>query len=61
MTADPAPLVVLRPGDNVLIALAEDLDQAEAQDMASKLRDSFPGIEFTVITGISGLLVQPPS
>jgi hypothetical protein len=54
------PLLVLRPGDQVLITLTEDLDPEETQDIASKLRESFPGVDFTVMTGVAGVLVQPP-
>ena len=61
MTATATPLLVLRPGDNVLLTLTEDLDQAEVQDMAGKLRESFPGVDFTIVTGISSVLVQPPA
>lgn len=55
------PLVMLRPGDHVLVSLTEDLDQEEVQDFVGKLRESFPGVEFTVVTGVSGILVQPPT
>jgi hypothetical protein len=54
------PLLVLRPGDNVLVSLTEDLDAEQIQDMAAKLRESFPGVEFTIMTGVAGILVQPP-
>lgn len=54
------PLLVLRPGDQVLITLTEDLDPEETQDIAGKLRESFPGVDFTVMTGVASVLVQPP-
>jgi hypothetical protein len=55
------PLLVLRPGDQVLVTLSEDLSSEEAQDLAAKLRASFPGVEFTVMTGVASVLVQPPA
>jgi hypothetical protein len=55
------PLVMLRPGDNVLVSLTDDLDSEEVQDFVTKLRESFPGVEFTVVTGVAGILVQPPT
>lgn len=62
MTATPStPLLVLRPGDNVLVSLTEDLDGEQIQDMAAKLRKSFPGVDFTIMTGVAGILVQPPA
>lgn len=60
MTASATPLLVLRPGDNVLVSLTEDLDGEQIQDMAAKLRESFPGVEFTIMTGVASILVQPP-
>lgn len=58
MTTSATPLLVLRPGDNVLVSLTEDLDSEEIQDMAAKLRESFPGVEFTIMTGVASILVQ---
>lgn len=55
-----APLLVLRPGDNVLLTLTEDLASEEIQDMASKLHESFPGVDFTIMTGVASILVQAP-
>jgi hypothetical protein len=54
------PLLVLRPGDNVLLTLTEDLNSEEIQDMAGKLRESFTGVEFTIVTGVASILVQAP-
>lgn len=54
------PLLVLRPGDNVLLTLVEDLDPEETKDMVGKLRESFPGVHFTIVAGVSSVLVQPP-
>lgn len=61
MTASATPLLVLRPGDRVLVTLTEDLDPEETQDIAGKLRESFPGVEFTIMTGVASILVQPPA
>ncbi len=57
--APQAPaLIVLRPGDKVLIALVNDSSDAEAKDLANTLRTSFPGVSFTVAGGIAGICVQ---
>ncbi|MDH2424750.1 hypothetical protein [Sphaerisporangium sp. TRM90804] len=55
--AQPA-LLVLRPGDKVLVTLVEDPGQADADRLATVLSESFPGVSFTVIGGISGICVQ---
>jgi hypothetical protein len=57
---DPATpaLIVLRPGDRVLLALVEDPTPEDAKTIAATLRGSFPGVDFTVIGGIAGLCVQ---
>ncbi len=55
--AGPA-LIVLRPGDKVLVALVDDPGEAEAKDLANSLRASFPGVSFTVAGGIAGICVQ---
>lgn len=51
-------MVVLRPGDRVLVALAEDPSEAEAKAMANELRRAFPGVDFTVLGGVAGLAVE---
>lgn len=52
------PVVVLRPGDQVLVALAEDLPAEEARQFTTELRRSFPTVSFTVVGGIAGLAVM---
>lgn len=51
------PMVVLRPGDRVLVTLTEDPGVEECQHIASELKGAFPGVDFTVLTGVAGLLV----
>jgi hypothetical protein len=51
-------MVVLRPGDRVLIALTEDGTSEELQQFTGALRRSFPKVSFTVIGGIAGMAVQ---
>lgn len=52
------PMVVLRPGDRVLIALTEDASPEELQQFTAGLRRSFPTVSFTVIGGIASIAVQ---
>ncbi|WP_329521162.1 hypothetical protein [Spirillospora sp. NBC_01491] len=58
MAGTSPPMVVLRPGDRVLIALTEDAPPEELQEFTAQLRRSFPTVSFTVIGGIAGLGVQ---
>lgn len=59
---DPNPtMIVLRPGDKVLVTLVDDPDPEDANEYARVLRDSFPGTEFVIFGGVSGFVVQPPS
>lgn len=53
--------IVLRPGDKVLVTFADDPTPAEADDLARGLKKSFPGVEFTFLTGVTGLAIQPPT
>lgn len=52
------PMVVLRPGDKVLIALVDDPPGEEITEFTAQLRRSFPTVAFTVIGGIAGVAVQ---
>lgn len=52
------PMVVLRPGDRVLVFLAGEVDQATSNEIAYSLRMAFPGTDFTVMTGVSGVIVS---
>ncbi|GGK61336.1 hypothetical protein Sme01_03030 [Sphaerisporangium melleum] len=56
--SEPPVLIVLRPGDKVLVALVEDPGEAEAKDLANTLQASFPGVSFTVAGGVAGICVQ---
>lgn len=53
------PMVVLRPGDRVLVAFAGEPGQDTTAHIASGLRTSFPGVDFTVLTGVTSIVVQP--
>jgi protein involved in polysaccharide export with SLBB domain len=57
MSVSP-PMVLLRPGDRVLVTVAEDMEPVEAQDMAATLRDAFPGVDFTVLAGVASIAVM---
>ena len=54
-----APIVVLEPGDRVLVSLpVRDLTREQAEDFRNQLRGRFPGVDFTVIADAQ-MLVQP--
>lgn len=52
------PMIVLRPGDRVLVTLNDEPEDDNRIAMLAGLRDSFPGVEFVIMTGVSGILVQ---
>jgi hypothetical protein len=51
------PMVVLRPGDRVLVAFTDEPDMDVTDQIASGLRRSFPGVDFTVLTGVTSIAV----
>lgn len=54
------PLVVLRPGDRVLVALAGESGPEIVQGITVTLREAFPGVEFVVMDGVASILVGGP-
>lgn len=52
-------MVVLRPGDNVLVTLADD-NPDECSTVLAALRSSFPGVDFTLLSGVTGIAVAAP-
>lgn len=57
---EPA-VVVLRPGDRVLLALREEPDPEQAQAYLQALHEDFPGVSFTVVGGAAGLALYAGS
>ncbi len=58
MTADPTFAATLRPGDRCLITLArQDVNLVDVEDMRAKLIERFPDVEFTFVSGATGLAV----
>ncbi len=53
-------LIVLRPGDKVLVTLADDPSPEDAHTVMTSLRKSFPGVDFTFLSGVSGLAIAAP-
>lgn len=53
-------LVALRAGDKVLVLMNDDPDTEDLEEIAEALHDSFDGVEFTVLSNVAGVLVQPP-
>ena len=56
--AGPIIPVILGGGDRVLLATPAHLYRAQAEEMTSGLRERFPGVEFTIVDGMSGMAVQ---
>lgn len=52
-------LIVLRPGDKVLVTLADEVDDETAKTVLTTLRRSFRGCEFTILAGVTAVAVQP--
>jgi len=50
-------MLVLRPGDKVLVCLHDDPSPEEAQEWARQLHGAFKGVEFTIAGGVAGLAV----
>lgn len=55
------PMIVPRPGDKVLVTLAAEPSAAESTELLRTLRRTFPGVDFTLLTGVTGLAVQSPT
>lgn len=53
------PMVVLRPGDRVLVVFSDEPDQEATNVIAASLRRTFPGVDFTVLTGVASIAVGP--
>lgn len=58
MTIDTA--TVLRPGDKVLLTVSDEPDDEACVTVMSELRKAFPGVEFFLVCGVSGVVVQTP-
>lgn len=57
----PPAMLVLRPGDKVLVTLADDAPPPDTTTaVADALRRHFPGVDFLIVTGITGIAVLPP-
>ncbi|GAA1455627.1 hypothetical protein [Nocardiopsis tropica] len=51
-------MVVLRPGDKVLLTLAEDPEPEQLQQFVADLKSAFSGVDFVVASGVTGIAVQ---
>lgn len=64
MTNEGRDVVILKgfniePGDRVLLTVAEDTAKyEESQRLLDEIRDRFPGVEFTLVGGVSGVAVE---
>lgn len=52
-------LILLRPGDKVLVTLAADPGEHACKEIVAELRRSFRGCEFTILAGVTTVAVQP--
>lgn len=51
--------VEIKMGDHVLLLLGEPEEPRLYRTMEESLRQSFPGVEFTFVCGVTGALVLP--
>ena len=59
--AAPTPVVVVvRPGDRVLLVTSDAMDQVTAEQAKARLARDFPGVEFTIASRIDAVVVQRP-
>lgn len=49
---------VIKPGDRVLVTVSHSLSNADASGMTEQLMKAFPGVDFAVLTGVSGIAVD---
>lgn len=54
-----APMMVVRPGDHVLVAVGRSLSREQTEQWATYLRSRFPAAEFTVVPDVAGVVVFP--
>lgn len=52
-------MILLRPGDRVMVVLHEDPGEDEALTYSEALHDSFPGVEFVIVGGVTGIAALP--
>lgn len=53
-------MIVLRPGDRVLVTLADEPEPDDLKQASADLKTAFPGVEFVLMAGVSGIAVQSP-
>lgn len=53
-------VLVLRPGDKVLIPFSQHLTAQDAHEIQEKLGERFPGVEFTLVDGVAGGCAHAP-
>lgn len=58
-TAQNPAVIVLRKGDRVLIAMAEDPSPDDAHAYMDGLTGAFPGVEFILLGNVAGVMIQP--
>jgi hypothetical protein len=52
-------MLVLRPGDKVLVTLADEPAEETILTVTQDLRRSFPGVEFTILRSLRAGRVRP--
>lgn len=53
--------LVLNPGDKVLLSTVEqETDPETLRHMGEMFHERFPGVEFTIVHGVSAMAVQSP-
>lgn len=52
-------MILLRPGDRVMVVLTEDPEEDTAVEYSNQLHECFPGVEFVIVGGVTGVAVLP--
>ena len=50
---------ILKPGDKVLLVVAQMLSQRQADNLSQRIADRFPGIDFAFVSGVEDVVVKP--
>ena len=56
--AAPDSILRLVEGDRVLVVMHRGIDQDQLTGFSAQVRERFPGVEFTFVTGVQQMAVQ---
>ncbi len=52
------PAVIVRPSDRILVGVSASITPQYADRIKQQLNERFPDAEFTLLTGVTGMVVQ---